>query len=376
MRLLLLTGEPLQPPNSGLRLRMLHLARALALRFDVDVGALDWHPAEGEEPFTVIPAGHQRGSLHAALTSPLRPHMAARLDSPAMRELAARGTWRTVQAEQPFLVPAALRAGVPVVLDAHNIEADVLRRVGREEPRRLHRLRWAWEATKTERFERAAVGAAAAVVATSDDDAAMLESLGARRVVVVPNGVDAAGLPAGPVEPGTMLLYVGHFGYRPNSLAAAELVDEILPLVRAEVPQASVQLVGRSPGRDLQARAGDAVEVFADVPDVVPHLRAARALVVPLRAGGGTRLKVLEALAAGVPVVSTAFGVSGLAVRDGEHVLLAETPADLARCAVRVIEDDDLARSLAGNGRRLVEERYDWQAVAEPLVALHEELGR
>ena len=232
------------------------------------------------------------------------------------------------------------------------------------------------EAAKTERFEPAAVSAAAAVVATSDEDAAVLESLGARRVVVVPNGVDTAALPAGTVEPGAMLLYVGHFGYRPNSLAAAELIDEILPRVRAKLPTASVRLVGRAPSKDLRARAGDSVEVFPDVPDVVPHLRAARALVVPLRAGGGTRLKVLEALSAGLPVVSTAFGVSGLEVTDGEHVLLAETPADLARCATRVIEDDALARELADNGRRLVEQRYDWSVVAGPLVALHEELGR
>ena len=372
----MLTGEPLQPPSSGLRLRMLHLARELGRRFDVEVGALDAVESESTEPFTVIRAGRQRGTLHALLTSPRRPHIAARLDSSLMRQLAARATWKTVQAEQPFLVPAALGANVPVVLDAHNVEADVLRQIAREEPRRLHRLRWSWEAGKTERFERAAVGAVAAVVATSDEDAAILESLGARRVVVVPNGVDTAALPAGPVEPGAVLLYVGHFGYRPNSLAAAELVDEILPRVRAELPAASVRLVGRAPSAGLRARASDSVEVFPDVPDVVPHLRAARALVVPLRAGGGTRLKVLEALSAGLPVVSTAFGVSGLEVQDGEHVLLAETPADLARCAVRVLEDDALARKLADNGRRLVEQRYDWSVVAEPLVALHEELGR
>ena len=372
----MLTGEPLQPPISGLRLRMLHLARALGRRFDVEVAALGAGESGHTEPFTVLPAGRQRSPLHSLLTSPRRPHMAARLDSPTMRQLAARATWGTVQAEQPFLVPAALRANVPVVLDAHNIEADVLRRVAAEEPRRLHRLRWAWEAAKTQRFERAAVGAATAVVATSDEDAAILESLGARQVVLVPNGVDTAALPAGTVEPGAMLLYVGHFGYRPNSLAAAELVDEILPRVHEELPGASVRLVGRAPSKGLRDRAGASVEVFPDVPDVVPHLRAARALVVPLRAGGGTRLKVLEALSAGLPVVSTAFGVSGLEVRDGEHVLLAETPADLARCAIRVIEDDDLARQLADNGRRLVEQRYDWSVVAEPLAALHEELGR
>jgi glycosyltransferase involved in cell wall biosynthesis len=111
------------------------------------------------------------------------------------------------------------------------------------------------------------------------------------------------------------------------------------------------------------------------VDNVLPHLRAARVTVLPIRAGGGTRLKALEALAAGVPLVATPFAVGGLGLRDEEHVLLGERPADLAAQTLRVLDDDALADRLSRAGRALVERRFDWPQVARPLVELHHELA-
>ncbi|HET9508951.1 MAG TPA: glycosyltransferase family 4 protein [Gaiellaceae bacterium] len=374
-RVLVLAGESPLPPSSGLRQRILHLTRALAAELDVELAALGDVPPGSSEPFAIHSVRH-RVSRRRALAGSLRqPYQAAKVRSRALRRLAATGGWTSIQAELPFVAPAA-GSHSALVLDAHNVETDVLRTLAAVDERPLHRLRWRWEAAKTERFERAVLARAQAVCATSDEDASALERLGARNLLVVPNGVACASVEHRPPAASAELCYVGHFGYRPNQLAAVELVDAVLPRVRAELPAATVTLVGREPGADLARRVGGGVTLAADVPDVLPYLHRARALVVPLRSGSGTRLKVLEALAAGVPVVSTSFGVAGLDVRDGHDVLIGDTPADLAAQAVRVLSDDGLAAGLSESGRRLVERRYDWPVIARPLVELHAGLAK
>ena len=372
---LVLAGESPLPPTSGVRQRVLHLARALAAAQPVHLGVLGPPGPVDGEPFTVTGDGALRprgASLRASLR---RPYAAARHDAPGLARLAAQGDWATVQAETPWLMAPAVQAGRPVVLDAHNVETDFMRSLTRAESRPAHKLRWAWEAAKTERWERAASAAAAAVCVTGEHEAARFEELGAREVVVVPNGVDVRAVPFSPRATGARFVYVGHFGYRPNALAALELAGEVLPLVRASVPQASLALVGREPDPDVRRLTGPNVEVTGEVADLAPYLRSARATIIPLRTGAGTRLKVLEAMAAGVPIVSTPFGVEGIDVRDGEHVLLAETPRELAAAAARLAVDDALCRALAERARRLAEARYDWRAVGAPLVALHARLG-
>ena len=376
MRVLVLAGESPVPANSGIRLRVLHLARALAEAANVELAVLGAPGDADGEPFDLVGTGRPRGRLASLASGIVRPYDVAKHRSGAMRELARSGRWDSVQAELPVLLPAAARAGRPLVLDAHNVEADILRTFAEREPRPLHRARWRWEARKMHRWERRWGGRVDAVVATSDHDAAVFERHGAREVLVVPNGVDVGAIAYEPPAPGSSLVYVGHYGYRPNAYAARELAEEILPRLRDRIPAATVTLVGRDAGHGT-ARLGalPGVELVGAVPDVLPFLRRARLTVIPLRSGSGTRLKALEAMAAGVPVVSTSFGLAGLDVRDGEEALIAETPAELADAAARVIQDDALASALAQRARALVERCYDWPVVAAPLVDLHLRLG-
>jgi polysaccharide biosynthesis protein PslH len=371
VKILQVAAETPVPPTSGVRLRVLHLARQLAGAAELEVLALGEAEAADSEPFSLRGIPHDTGRARALAGSLVRPYMAAKLDSRGLRNAVAASRADTVQAEFPYLVAAALGAGAPVVLSAHNVESEVMASLGDADPRPLHRRRWAWEARKTRRLEAAAARAVDAVAVTSDHDAEAFEALGARRVVLVPNGVDTGAIEHRAPASGAELAYVGHYGYRPNALAARELAEEILP----RVPGAGLRLVGRDPGPEVERLAGPAVTVTGEVEDAVAELRTARALVVPLRSGGGTRLKVLEALAAGTPVVSTSFGVAGLEVRHGREALIGETPEELAELAGRVIADDALAASLSAGGRRLVEERYDWSVVARPLIEVHGELA-
>jgi glycosyltransferase involved in cell wall biosynthesis len=375
MNLLVLAPETPVPPISGSRLRTLHLARELAKAFDVTMAVLGSAPLNANEPFDLVGIPHE-GSRAKALVRSFggRPYLAAKLHSAAAARFARNGQWHAVQAELPYTVPAALNAGRPVVLNTQNVETQILHALATTERAALRRVRWRWEAAKTERFERETVRAAAAVCAVSEDDAEALERLGARRVVVVDNGVDTAARTYREPTSNPLLVYIGHFGYRPNALAARELVNEILPAVRAELPRAALRLVGRAPDAWLE-RPRPNVEVAGEVDDVLPHFHAAGVFIVPLRAGGGTRIKILEAMAAGAPVVATPVAVAGLDVRDGEHVLLGTSPAELSALAARVLTDRSLALGLTAAARKLVETRYDWSVVARPLVEIYDRLG-
>jgi glycosyltransferase involved in cell wall biosynthesis len=324
----------------------------------------------GDEPFVLQRVPHGFSRRRALLHSLRRPYLAALLDSPGLERVATEGSWDLVVASSPFFVASLRSSGAPVVLDAHNVETDIMATLARTDRRRLHRLRWRWEAAKMRPVERSAVTAAAATLATSDEDAEVFRAWGAPRVEVVPNGVDTTEVDYKPPGAGQGLLYVGQYGYRPNEAAAVELVTQVLPLVQAEVPSVTVELVGRDPTPAVEALDTGGVAVLGAVEEVLPCLHHARALVVPLRAGSGTRLKILEAMAAGTPVVSTPLGAAGIAADDGEHLLLGESPADLAAQAVRVLSDDALAQRLSKAARALVEERYDWGVFAPTVESL------
>ncbi|MEZ5098541.1 MAG: glycosyltransferase family 4 protein [Thermoleophilia bacterium] len=264
-------------------------------------------------------------------------------------------------------------AGCRVVLDCHNVEADVQRQLAaatRGDDLEARTRRDVLPA-RTAARERAAVRAVDQTWACSDEDAALLRRLygPAAPTVVVPNGIEQtryADVAAARRPPAgrTTVLFPGTFGYGPNALAARLLVEEILPLLPGG-EATRLLLVGPGPGPELLAAAGrdPRIAVTGAVADVRPFLVEATVLAVPLRQGGGTHLKVLEGLAAGVPVVSTAVGAQGLAVEDGTHLLLAEGPAGLAAAIARVAAEPALAARLAAAGRELVAERYDWPVV-------------
>jgi glycosyltransferase involved in cell wall biosynthesis len=375
MKTLVLTPEPPLPPTSGSRARVLHLSRQLAAAFDVDVAALGEQEQSPHEPFRLVGLPHERSRFVALARSLRRPYLQALNSSTQLAEFASARRWDTVQAVFVWTVDAARRGGAPVVLDAHDIETEILESLARVESRFLHRLRWGWEARKTARFERAALSSVAAVCATSSRDAEAFERWGARECVVVENGVDTAAVEHALPPNAPIVAYTGYLGYRPNEVAALELIDEVLPRLRTSVDRATVRVIGKDPGRALRERAGPSVRVTGTVPDVVAELRSARVIVLPLRAGSGTRLKVLEAMAAGVPVVSTPYGVSGLDLQPDTHVLLGTSATELADQAARVLKDDALARALSLEARRQMEARYDWSIVARPLIELHARLA-
>jgi glycosyltransferase involved in cell wall biosynthesis len=263
------------------------------------------------------------------------------------------------------LLFADLCPAAPTVIDLHNVYSSLVNRTAQEQSgmRRPYLLR---EGRLLAGIERRAARTASAIFAVSDADRRYFESLGASAVHVIPNGVDCSAYAESPVGHSTrraVILYVGTLSWGPNASAARTLVEDILPRVRQRVPEATVRLVGREPSSDLlELGRRPGVEVFGNVLDMRPHLEDAHVLAVPLESGGGSRLKILEAFAAGLPVVSTPVGAEGLEVCSGEHLLIAPV-ADLADAIVRVLRDANLADRLVVRARTLVTSRYDWAEI-------------
>jgi glycosyltransferase involved in cell wall biosynthesis len=215
-------------------------------------------------------------------------------------------------------------------------------------------------------FEPRMAAACDAAVVVSDVDRQLLSAFRPLdNLWIAPNGVDVTGIPPIPsLTDAPDILYLGSLGYPPNAEAAITLAREIMPLIRRQILDARLAIVGRNPPPEvLNLNAEPGVSVHADVPEVAPYYRQSRVLAVPLKAGGGTRLKILEAMAYGLPVVSSSIGCEGIEAVPGRDILVADEPGAFAEAVVGLLRSPEKCRDMRQNARQLVEERYDWDRV-------------
>ena len=211
------------------------------------------------------------------------------------------------------------------------------------------------------------------VLAVSDADrqtfAALYPDAIRQPVHVVPTGVDTDYFAPAPSDPASRtIVFTGSMDWLPNEDSMQFFCRDILPRIRAAEPDVRLSIVGRAPTPAVKRLAEDGgVHVTGSVDDVRPYIREAAIYIVPLRIGGGTRLKIFEAMAMGKAVVSTTVGAEGLPVTDGEHVILADQPETFAAAVVGLLRDPDRRAHIAAAARRLVVEQYDWSAVAGTL---------
>jgi glycosyltransferase involved in cell wall biosynthesis len=263
------------------------------------------------------------------------------------------------------------------VLDEHNIEYDILKRTAGSSgslPRVLYNsMNW----RKLAHEERAAWRRFDGVMLTSSRDEQLLrQESPTTRTAVIPNGVDLTTFSAATGAREAMtLLFFGALNYQPNHDGVIYFIDQILPKIRARHPLVKLKIMGPGVRPELFERQSDCVQVLGMVDDVGPYIDRAAAIVVPLRIGGGTRLKIVEALAKEKAVISTTLGAEGIDVVHGEHLLLADTEDDFADQACRVLEDPELARRLGSSGRVLMERQYSWNSITTRLEHFFEELA-
>jgi glycosyltransferase involved in cell wall biosynthesis len=266
---------------------------------------------------------------------------------------------------------------VPLAVTHHSVESDLLRARARRVTSMPLRRYLRHQARLVETIERQWCSRIGLNVMMSETDGEKLRTLApGARTATVPNGVDIDYFTpqGGNRQPG-QILFLGPTYMYPNRDAVQWFLETMWEGVRQGVPNAELHLVGKNPTADRERFCGwRGVRCHGYVPDVRPHLAAATCSIVPIRVGGGTRLKILDSWAAGTAVVSTTVGCEGLEARDSHNILIRDDPRGFAEAVVQVLTDADLRRHLEGAGRATAESRYSWRVIGDGLLAAYQEL--
>lgn len=409
MKILFLTPQLPYPPHQGTTIRNYSLICHLAGRHTIDLLTF---LAPGQPTNCASPLDHLCRRL-AHLPQPVRslrqramdtvrtplPDMALRLESKAMHALVRewlQDGYDIVQIEgiemaqygRHALTTFAATGQRPLLIfDDHNCEYLLQKRnalTDLRQPKRWPAALYSliqWQ--KLRQYERRLCQQADAVLAVSPVDQQALQRLAPdATVAMIANGIDSEQVkyPLTPFPPHPpSLLFTGKMDYRPNIDAVLWFAEEVLPLILREVPTVRFQIVGMNPHARLDGlRQHPAIEITGAVAEIGSYLHAATVYVVPLRVGGGTRFKVLEAMLHTKPIVSTSLGVEGIAVQDGRELLLADTPRTFAHAVIRLIRDADTGHTLGSKlgtaAHQFVVNAYSWQQIVPQVEALYAKL--
>ncbi|MGA7928928.1 MAG: glycosyltransferase family 4 protein [Candidatus Sulfotelmatobacter sp.] len=385
MKILWVKANKLLPLHSGGDIRSYHIARSLASRHELcflsyyDGGADPDYERRLAEQFPnacCVSTGRQESGParvfdYISRLADRAPYAVSRFKcAPVQKKL------------EEWLTPGRFDAGVCDFLDAavnfpispaapsllfqHNVESEIWRRHAETETNPAWRRIYGREFRKMLAYEKAAVQRFVHVIAVSEHDRNLMSAwVDPSRVTVVPTGVDLRqyqpDFSEREVRP--LVMFVGAMDWEPNIDAVEFFCKEVWPSVLAQIPQAKFRIVGRNPDRRVQRFAGDPIEVTGRVPAVIDQLREAAVVIVPLRIGGGTRLKIYEAMAAGKAVVSTSVGAEGLDVHHGRDITLADDPKAFAEAILILLENSEVRKRYERAAAELAA-RYGWPAVA------------
>ncbi len=374
------------PPHNGARIRVYNLLKALAARYRVDLLSFAEEEVRPEDrealrgicrrvetvPYRAFRPGRGRALLGFLAPQPrflvdtYQPEIVRR-----MRALQAQTRYALVLASEIDMLPYLRAAEAPAVLE--ELEIGVFHDAWQAERRALPRLRRRLTWWKLSGYLRRALPRlhGCTVVSAVERERIRAAAPAAPPPEVVPNGVDTRAYRGdfGPPQADT-LVYSGALTYRANFDAVGYFLRDIFPLVRARRPGARLLVTGKTDGVPLtRLPLGERVALTGYVEDIRPVVARAWAAIVPLRVGGGTRLKILEALALGTPVVSTSKGAEGLDLQDGEHLLIADTPREFAEAVTRLLSDAALREALGRRGQERVRRLYDWERIGAQLNA-------
>ena len=387
LRVLVLDEEIPYPPNSGKRIRTWNLLRRLAQRHSVSLlcyGQPDDPAAEalreaGIRTHLVEPKANPPGwrlylrlflNLFSIEPFSVTKHY-SRHFSNKLRGLLAQESWDLIQCEwTPYARFVSTGCHVPVLISAHNVESQIWERRRRNVRNPIAKVFFWTQERKMRRFEQRAMRRAAGVTAVTTSDAETMRGWGLEDLTLVPNGVDLKSFtPTPEAERDGEILAMASLDWYPNVDALHYFIQEILPLLSVRVPHIRLRIVGRKPSESLreQLSAVPGIDFTGEVENVTPYLGRAAVFVVPLRIGGGSRIKILEALAAGKAVVSTSIGAEGLNVTPGKHLLIADSPSDFARRVDELLGSKELRRQLGEEGRKLVSDFYGWDGIADQM---------
>lgn len=393
MRLLVLSNIVPYPPHGGVHQRIFNVLQRVAARHEVTLGCHSWGEEDREgvdwlnrngiraiaAPLRAANWRHLAPALRAGMLDGEPPEL-VQFQTPELQALIARETFDLIQVEETLLAPYVTGAppgraakSIMVFHNVHFVQEQRIAAITRSPTLRLWR---GLNARMMRRYEPAIAARFDRNIAVSEADRALLlaETPGLD-IEVLPNGVDTTALlPLPPPTGKPAIVFVGTLNYLPCADAVVWLARSILPILRRRFPELELWIVGRNPPPEVLALAGEGVFVTGGVEDVTPYYERAKVAVVPLQAGGGSRLKILEAMALGRPVVSTTLGAEGIEARPGEDILLADDAAGFAEATARLLTEAGLWSAMAQSARRFVEARHDWDMIADRQLAIYDEL--
>lgn len=270
--------------------------------------------------------------------------------------------------------------GIPCVIDEHNVEYRILERFSRLNSSVLKRVVYSWQADKMRTFERAMIRRAGHCLAVSSDDKTLLANLAGKDITVdvIANGVDTDFFDNDhlPVANEETLVFTGSMDWVPNDDAMIYFCSNILPLIWKVKPEVRIYIVGRNPNVRLRALAGRDQRIFVTgaVDDVRVYMRKAKVFVVPIRVGGGTRLKILEAMSMQMAVVSTSIGAEGIKFTNGQDISIADQPQAFADAVLTLLNHSDVRQQMGVAARDLVRTTYDWSIIGDQLENVYQKL--
>jgi sugar transferase (PEP-CTERM/EpsH1 system associated) len=384
-RVLFITARQPYPLDDGWRIRVFHLIKGWR-EFGADVDLIHFkHDSETlaeinglaelcSEMHTVTrDKAYAWKDLLKGLVSP-KPFSVYNYKVPRMKqlilEMTSKAPYDVIQVEDVVMAQYLPENSQALcILDMHNVESYLLKRYGRTEDNLLKRAYAMLTARKLRNYEIDTCSRFDRVLVCSEEDRAILHSYGVQeRIDVLPNGVDCGYFNPFDFESTTdELVFVGSMDYHANISGVLHFVRNILPLIREKCPEVSFWIVGKNPPDEIRRLADKRIVVTGMVADVRPYLARAKVAVVPLLVGGGTRLKILEAMASGKPVVATSVGAEGIDARNGEHLILADSPEEFARAVLAFLDDPRRCADIGRLARSFVAQQYDWKSVAHSL---------
>lgn len=389
MKILWLKTELLHPVDKGGKIRTYHLLKQLKADHQITYLTLDDGSAPAGAQDDAVEYCHDliriphltREKFSTAFYAELAVNMASPLPYAIRKYKSEQMTKAIEQATSKdhfdvvicdFLAPAVnlpRDLKTPVVLFQHNVEASIWQRHYEVQKNAVKKRYLYWQWRKMQKFERDACRRVDCVIAVSEADAQMMQrDYGVAKVYDIPTGVDVdffKPTSAIATRPNS-LVFTGSMDWLPNEDAMQYFINDVMPLVRQAVPDLRLTIVGRSPYPSLVelAQRDPNIAVTGRVDDVRPYIEEATAFIVPIRIGGGTRLKIYEAMAMEKPVISTTVGAEGLPVHDGKELLLADDPKAFADAVVKVLGDSNLATRLGKSAAELVRQNFGWRGVS------------
>lgn len=392
-KLLFLSARLPLPLNTGAKIRSFHILKALCAVFDVTV--VSFYASENEAAYiddlrrlgaTVIPV------LNPKIDQPVgfkdvvsnllhnEPITVKKYWSTEMSSVVSGllNQFDAIHCEHLHMAQyLSGKIDTPRVLNAHNVETMIARRLFESEKNPAKKLVYFLNYHKLNKFETSVTKTFAMILTVSENDKHEFERMGAvANLQVVENGVDDTFFASTATDTDGSLVFVGSMDWLPNDDGMCYFLDEIYPALTAKGREPRVVIVGRNPSSRLVAKAekSEAVTVTGIVDDVRPFIDTASVYIVPLRFGGGTRLKILEAFAMKKAVVSTTLGCEGIECRDGEHLLIADSRDQFVAAMERLLDDAGLRQMLGENAHSLMQKKYSWRKISEKVVSCYSKL--